>query len=170
MESHQTIRLISGRHTSPASGACVMELASMLAGEPFSDRPECVCPVIAEFLRTYNDHISRKLRQDLFDYAARAVGSNQGHRIERRRANRLLDWWLEGAPPRRRRARRVFWQLMPRTATRDIELAYRAARWAAASPERHARVLALMDELVGPGVTLDPLPQGILRRDAPVNA
>ena len=27
----------------------------MLAGEPFTDQPESVCPVIASFLRAYND-------------------------------------------------------------------------------------------------------------------
>ena len=29
---------------------CVMELASMLAGERFGDRPVSVCPVIGAFL------------------------------------------------------------------------------------------------------------------------
>jgi len=37
--THQTIRLSRGKHSSPEEGACVMELASMLAGEPFSDHP-----------------------------------------------------------------------------------------------------------------------------------
>ena len=53
--SYQTIKLSTGRHSSPEVGACVMELASMLAGEPFTDQPESVCPVIASFLRAYND-------------------------------------------------------------------------------------------------------------------
>jgi hypothetical protein len=34
-----------------------MELASMLADEPFTDRPATASPVIAAFLRTYNDGI-----------------------------------------------------------------------------------------------------------------
>ena len=29
----------------------------MLAGEPFNDRPQSVCPVIGSFLRAYNDRI-----------------------------------------------------------------------------------------------------------------
>ena len=52
--SHQTVRLSAGRHSSPAEGVCVMELASMLAHEPFSDQQRSVCPVIAAFLRAYN--------------------------------------------------------------------------------------------------------------------
>ena len=33
--SHQTVRLARGKHSSPRDGVCVMELASMLAGEQF---------------------------------------------------------------------------------------------------------------------------------------
>jgi hypothetical protein len=36
--SHQTIKLSKGKHRAPEDGACVMELASMLAGESFTDR------------------------------------------------------------------------------------------------------------------------------------
>ena len=71
--SHQTVRLSQGKHRDPDHGACVMELASMLAGEPFSDRPRCVDPVIAAFLRTYNDGIDDRRRQDLYPLAA-AIG------------------------------------------------------------------------------------------------
>ena len=73
--SHQTVRLSQGKHRDPDHGACVMELASMLAGEPFSDRPRCVDPVIAGFLRTYNDGIDERRRQDLYPLAAEVVGT-----------------------------------------------------------------------------------------------
>jgi hypothetical protein len=49
--SHQTVKLSRGRHVSPASGMCVMELASVLAGERFSDHPQAVCPVIGALMR-----------------------------------------------------------------------------------------------------------------------
>src|SRR5947208_8493246 len=102
VSSHQTIRLIRGRHSSPERGACVMEVASMLAEEPFSDEPRCVCPVIAEFLRTYNDQVDNERRQDLFAYASLVVDTNEGVAAERRRANMCLDWWLKVSAPRRR--------------------------------------------------------------------
>src|SRR3954470_8983946 len=85
--THQTIRLIRGRHSSPERGACVMEVASMLAAEPFSDEPSCVCPVIAEFLRTYNDQVDHVRRQDLYAFAALVVGTREGPVVERQRAN-----------------------------------------------------------------------------------
>src|SRR3954471_12734136 len=138
--SHQTIRLIRGRHSSPERGACVMEVASMLAEEPFSDEPRCVCPVIAEFLRTYNDQVDNERRQDLFAYASLVVDTNEGVAAERRRANMCLDWWLKVSAPRRRQLRRFLWMLPPKSAARDIEIAHRTARWAAQSPERHAAV------------------------------
>src|SRR4051794_20277086 len=52
--TYQTVRLRRGAHASPAQGACVVELASMLAGEPFNDHPRSVCRVIAGVLRVYN--------------------------------------------------------------------------------------------------------------------
>jgi hypothetical protein len=67
---HQTVRLSPGRHRSPDDGACVMELASMLADEPFSDRPRSVCPVIAAFLRSYNDGLDDERRRDLYRFAS----------------------------------------------------------------------------------------------------
>src|SRR2546421_11316243 len=84
--SHQTIKLSAGRHRGPADGACVMELASMLAGEPFGDHPPSVCPVIAGFLRSYNDHVEERRRQDLYAYVARAVGTRADAATERERA------------------------------------------------------------------------------------
>jgi hypothetical protein len=68
-----------------------MELASMLAGEPFTDRPESVCPVVAAFLRAYNDAIDDRRRHDLYRYAATAVGTRASATVTRRRAQRCLE-------------------------------------------------------------------------------
>jgi hypothetical protein len=155
--SHQTIRLIRGRHSSPERGACVMEVASMLAEEPFSDQPRCVCPVIAEFLRTYNDRVDNDRRQDLYAYASLVVETRDGPRAERERANKCLDWWLEEAAPKRRQLRRFLWMLPPSSAARDLEIAHRAARWAASSPAHHGAALTLVEELAGRApVRIDP--------------
>ena len=80
---HQTIRIMRGRHRSPDHGACVMELASLLAGEPFSDRPSCVDPVIATYLRALNDRLGHHDRQRLLPYAAAAVGTRRGAAVTR---------------------------------------------------------------------------------------
>ncbi len=49
-----TLPLLHGSH-SPDSKFCVMEAVAYVAGEPWSDSPECVSPVIAAFLRSWND-------------------------------------------------------------------------------------------------------------------
>jgi hypothetical protein len=102
--SHQTIKLRVGSHRSPKDGTCVMELASILADEPFGDHPESVCPVIAGFLRSYNDHggvrpapdgpriVGQGPRQDLYRYAARVVGTRAEAATERERARLCLRW------------------------------------------------------------------------------
>ena len=120
----------------------------MLAGEPFTDRPACVCPVLAEFLRTYNDEIDDSRRSDLLRYAAQAVGTKSGYSAERLRANMMLRWWLARDRPKFRRLRVVLWGLAPGVAARDIEIAYRAARFAAADPSLHEAALVLLDDLV----------------------
>jgi hypothetical protein len=83
--SHQTVTLARGKHTSPRGGACVMELASMLAGEEFTDRPASVCPVVAAFLRAYNDAVDDRRRQELYAYAGAAVGTRGAAALSRRR-------------------------------------------------------------------------------------
>jgi hypothetical protein len=90
--SHQTVRLSQGKHRGPDHGACVMELSSMLAGEPFSDRPRCVDPVIAGFLRTYNDGIDDDRRQDLYPLAAEVVGTRSVAGVQAERARMCLAW------------------------------------------------------------------------------
>lgn len=54
-----------GRHTGPDDGACLMELASMLAGEPWSDSPQAVHPVLASVARAVNDRVGDDTRSRL---------------------------------------------------------------------------------------------------------
>ena len=41
------VRLEAGSHRSPADGVCIVELASIIGGESFSDSPRCVDRVVA---------------------------------------------------------------------------------------------------------------------------
>jgi hypothetical protein len=100
--SHQIVELAPGKHSSPEKGACVVELASMLAGERFSDHPRSVCPVIASFMRTLNDDLDDARRRELLPYASMIVGT-RGTRMARARRARLCLSWAErlGASPGR---------------------------------------------------------------------
>src|SRR5438067_721731 len=90
--SHQNVRLGPGRHPRPGKVVCVLELASMLAGERFGDRPAAVCPVIGAILRAYNDNVDERRRQDLYRFAADAVDTRRDYRVQRQRADAALVW------------------------------------------------------------------------------
>jgi hypothetical protein len=69
-----------------------MELASMLAGERFTDRPASVCPVIGAILRAYNDTTEEALRQDLYRYASEVVETRASFELQHDRASVALAW------------------------------------------------------------------------------
>jgi hypothetical protein len=87
-----SVRLEPGKHRSSEDGVCVVELASMIGGERFSDRPDCVCDVIGAFLRTWNDGVSYADRQRLEPYAALVVGTGGYRRISRIRRDICLSY------------------------------------------------------------------------------
>ena len=149
--SYQTIKLSRGKHTSPEDGACVMELASMLAGESFTDHPASVCPVIGSFLRAYNDSVGNDRRQDLYAYAARVVGSRDSAAVQRARADRLATWAMQ---MRKRRWTRLILPARLRAIGAErqppIEVLgiYAVRSISKPTDEKHAAVLALIDELL----------------------
>jgi hypothetical protein len=53
----------------------------MLAGEPFTDHPDSVCPVVAGFLPSYNDGVGDDHRDDLCRFASDAVGTRGGAKV-----------------------------------------------------------------------------------------
>ena len=149
--SYQTIKLSKGKHTAPEEGACVMELASMLAGEQFTDHPACACPVIGSFLRAYNDSIDDDRRQDLYGYASQIVGTRATARVQQARADRLSEWAFE------MRLRRWPRRLLP-SAIRGVGLrreppidaigTHAVHAISRHSPSSHADALALLDQLL----------------------
>src|SRR6476619_442707 len=78
----KTVRVSRGSHLAPDEGACVMELASMIAGEPFTDRPRSVCRVIAALLRAYNDVAPDARRQALYRCASDVIGTRSSADVE----------------------------------------------------------------------------------------
>ena len=90
--SSVAVRLEPGSHRSPDEGVCIVELASIMGGEEFTDRPRCVCPVIGAFLRGWNDRAGYVDRQRLYPYASRVVGTGGYRRISRIRRDLCLRW------------------------------------------------------------------------------
>lgn len=157
--SYQTIKLSKGKHSSPNDGACVMELASMLAGEPFTDHPAAVCPVIGSFMRAYNDSIDDSRRQDLYGYASMVVGSRTSADLQRTRAEFLTAWsqqfrgnqWTRRLFPERLRS-------LTRQRNPSLESVGTRAVHAIAkhNDATHAAVLAAIDQLLAIGAERRP--------------
>ena len=83
-----------GGHSSPDEGMCVMEAVAFVAGEPFSDHPACACPVIASFMRAWNDGLptDEDRRRLLSPFVLRLVGSKATPEVELRRSWMAFDW------------------------------------------------------------------------------
>ena len=124
----------------------------MLAGEPFSDHPQSVSPVIGALLRSYNDSVGDTARQELYAYASGVVGSRAPNRVEQARAERLITWTIE-----LQRTRSSRWLLRCRLWTGDsVQQADVFAAVGVHSLSRmrgrdQTEVLTLVDELLSIG-------------------
>jgi hypothetical protein len=121
-----------------------MELASMLSGELFSDRPGSSSPVVAAMLRTYNDGLDDQRRQDLYPLASMIVGTASTRSVERERASRCLEFARAlGVPPPSGRA-----AIGIATPEASGSWAALAALRTGPTEEVHLRALAFADELM----------------------
>jgi hypothetical protein len=70
--------LSAGSHRGPDQGACFMEYAAYLAGEPWSDRPACTHPLLAHLAREVNDRTSDAGRPALAPLVPTVIGLRDG--------------------------------------------------------------------------------------------
>ena len=83
--------LAYGTHASPNDGRCAMEWVSYLAGEPHSDQPVCVSPVLRSMCIALNDGLDQEPRQRLRPYLTRTIGTaNDG--LDAARGWMAMDW------------------------------------------------------------------------------
>lgn len=159
-----SVSLEPGRHRSPDDGVCVVELASLIGGERFSDRPACVCDVLAAFLRSWNDRAGYADRQRLEPYASLVVGTGGYRRISRIRRDICLSYAganLDRGPLRRAAGRlrlraRIAWGvgIFPSIWLKEGAGAYAARLCFARGGSEEA--FALLDRLLEVG---SPSPQ-----------
>ena len=90
--------LAHGTHATPAQGRCAMEWVSYLAGEPHSDHPRCVSPVLRAFCTMLNDALEDGPRQRLRPYLARTIGT-AGDGLDEARSWIALDWLVRSYAP-----------------------------------------------------------------------
>jgi hypothetical protein len=132
----------------------------MIAHEPFSDHPLSVCPVIAGFLRAYNDAIDDERRDDLYRYAAQVIGTRDSALIERRRAACCLSFAQQCQGSRGwliRSLRRIKVTAYPPPELHAVG-AHAVKAIGRHTDESHARALALVDEMCA--ISSSPLSPG----------
>jgi hypothetical protein len=123
-----------------------MELASILAGERFSDRPISVCPIVGAVMRVYNDAINRRRRQDLYRYASECVGTRDGYALQRRRALRALE--LGRVQFARKRWRRWLCRAPDADDCPEAIALYLIRSIGRHTHHTHAVMLSLLDDLI----------------------
>ena len=83
------------------NGMCVMEAVAYITGEPWSDHPECVSPVIGAFMRNWNDSLRTDEERDrlLKPLIPVIVGTNTGAADDETRAWMATDWLVREQTP-----------------------------------------------------------------------
>jgi len=90
--------LSRGSHNNLAEGVCLLEACAWVAGEPWSDRPRCVSPVLAVLGQSLNDAFPHEPRQHLKRFIPRLLNT-AGDGQDRARGFLALDWLLQVYAP-----------------------------------------------------------------------
>ena len=94
------LQLKGGSHSNPEEGMCAMEAVAYIAGEPHSDHPECVSPVIAAFMRTWNDGLGDEDRDRLLKpYLTKVIGTKSSKEVEDARGWLAVQWQINHYVP-----------------------------------------------------------------------
>ena len=95
----QIAKLERGAHDE-GSSMCAMEAVAWIAGEPWSDAPKCASPVIAQFLRSWNDALPDADRTRLLlPLVPDVIGTRTTAADEETRAWMALDWLVREYTP-----------------------------------------------------------------------
>jgi hypothetical protein len=87
--------LVRGFSGDPSQGACLLTAVSWLVDGKLTDRPKCVCPLLAQFGRHANDILYQRDRQRLRAFIYRMAGSRDSSAIKRR-AHIIVDGIMSG--------------------------------------------------------------------------
>src|SRR5690606_28601620 len=80
--------------------ACLLEAVAYIAGEPWTDHPECVCPVLAAFGRAWNDALDDDTRNRILKpFIPRLIGTRSTRDVQDARAFAAADWAVRTYTP-----------------------------------------------------------------------
>jgi hypothetical protein len=90
--------LTRGVHARRTDEVSLLEAVAWWAGEPHSDRPACVSPVVAAFVRAWADALDDRTRQQLKGWVPKLVATGNGLG-DQTRALLLADWLARVCAP-----------------------------------------------------------------------
>lgn len=93
------VRLHPGQHTAESGQLCLLEAAAVLAGEPLTDHPRCVSPIVCTVGIRLNDLGTHRQRQTLTRFLPNLVGTAGDGKEDSRRWV-ALDFSLRTVWPR----------------------------------------------------------------------
>ena len=89
-----------GNHEADSAKMCAMEAVAYIAGEPWSDAPACASPVIAAFLRSWNDALPDADRARLLlPLLSDVIGTRTTDADDETRAWMATDWLVRVNAP-----------------------------------------------------------------------
>ena len=95
-----TIELAKGSHSKSDGEMCLLEAVAYIAGEPWTDRPQCVDPVLGAFGRAWNDALPDDKRTELLrPFIPRLIGTRSTPDIQDARAFMAADWAVRTYTP-----------------------------------------------------------------------
>jgi len=95
----RSLKLEKGAHTDPKKGMCLLEAVAYMQGQPFSDAPKCVSPVIGAFGRSWNDSLDDDGRQRLKRFIPIMVGTATSKADDGTRSWLATDWLVRTFTP-----------------------------------------------------------------------
>ncbi len=122
-----------GSHKDFNDGVCAMELVAHIAGEPFSDAPKCVCPVLGAFVRAWNDGLPDNERDAILKpLLPQLIGTRGSAAVAERRALMAADWLVRTHTVAWLRLAKLNAQADTLAALPEITSMAQPAAWAAA--------------------------------------
>ena len=157
-----TVTLAKGSHNKLADGACLLELCSYMASEPWSDHPKCVSPVLGAFGRRLNDGLADEARQRLLPLAERMLNTagdgQDAARSAMARHALMTDWlpaWLRLAKLEDLALRAEQTATLTGRELSDALRAIRSLTWSARRERRAILAKRIREEMVRQGKPAD---------------
>lgn len=163
--------LARGRHQDPHEGSCVMEYVSVLAGEPYSDRPRCTPPALTWLAQRVNDGLSDPARMELVLRApllARRTAVDPtalvlDALIREAAASGLDGYWFDRGRRRLDRGAASWWRPGARMCLLEVYVAFDRYLVERDDGERDRHLLAVLDAVLD---ALHPVAAPVVRREA----